>query len=139
MKTITRPIGRITLAILMLALSLTVGVTMAAPPARALTSPAPHVSMGQPAAQLAALPDPAALEHFLDGVLGEQLEDYHIPGATVSVVQDGALLLAKGYGYADVARRTPVDPAQTLFRVGSLSKLFTWTAVMQLVEQGKLD
>src|ERR671928_821190 len=124
MKTITRPIGRITLATLMLALSLTVGVTMAAPPARALTSPAPHVSMGQPDPQPASLSDPAELEHFLDGVFGEQLKDYHIPGATISVVQDGALLLAKGYGYADVARRTPVDPGQTLFRVGSLSKLF---------------
>src|ERR671933_2768539 len=113
MKTITRPIGRITLAILMLALSLTVGGTMAAPPARALTTPAPHVSMGQAAAQLAALPDPAALEHFLDGVLGEQLEDYHIPGETVPVVQDGEFLFAKGYGYPDFERRTPVEPAQT--------------------------
>jgi CubicO group peptidase (beta-lactamase class C family) len=57
----------------------------------------------------------------------------------VVVVKDGAILLEKGYGYADVAERKPVDPERTLFRAGSVSKLFTWTAVMQLVEQGKLD
>lgn len=135
MKTMTWPIDQIMLAILML--SLTVGVTTAAPLARA--TPTPYPGMAQRAAQPAVLADPVELERFLDGVFGKQMEDYHIPGATVSVVQDGALLLAKGYGYADVARRTPVDPAQTLFRVGSLSKLFTWTAVMQLVEQHKLD
>ena len=49
------------------------------------------------------------------------------------------ILLQKGYGYADVEKRTPVDPERTLFRPGSVSKLFTWTAVMQQVEQGKLD
>src|ERR1035441_4304312 len=46
---------------------------------------------------------------------------------------------AKGYGYSDMAKRTPVTPDTTLFRPGSTSKLFTWTSVMQLVEQGKLD
>ena len=51
----------------------------------------------------------------------------------------GRFLLPKGYGYADVKARKPVDPEDTLFRAGSVSKLFTWTAVMQLVEQGKLD
>jgi len=55
------------------------------------------------------------------------------------VVKDGAILTEKGYGYADVAEHKPVDPKLTLFRPGSISKLFTWTAVMQLVEQGKLD
>ena len=62
-----------------------------------------------------------------------------IAGAVVVVVKDGAVLVQKGYGHADVEARTPVDPAATLFRPGSVSKLFTWTAVMQLVEQGKLD
>lgn len=62
-----------------------------------------------------------------------------LAGAVIAVVRDGALIFSKGYGYEDVARRVPVDPAQTLFRAGSVSKLFTWTAVMQLVEQGKLD
>ena len=55
------------------------------------------------------------------------------------MVKDGQVLLQKGYGYADVEKKMPVDPEQTLFRPGSVSKLFTWTAVMQLVERGKLD
>jgi len=54
-------------------------------------------------------------------------------------VKDGALFFAKGYGYADVAKRKPIDPERSLFRIGSTSKLFTWTSVMQLVEQGKID
>jgi CubicO group peptidase (beta-lactamase class C family) len=61
------------------------------------------------------------------------------PGVTVSVVKDGQVLFEKGYGYADVAKLTPVDARTTLFRPGSVSKLFTWTAVMQQVEAGKLD
>ena len=83
--------------------------------------------------------DSAELESFIDGVMAGQLERQHVAGATVSVVKDGKLLFAKGYGYSNVGKRTPVDPATTLFRVGSVSKLFTWTAVMQLVEAGKLD
>src|SRR5690606_10891932 len=62
-----------------------------------------------------------------------------IAGAVVVVVKDGQLLLEKGYGYADVAAKQPVDPARTLFRPGSNSKLFTATAAMQLVERGQLD
>ena len=62
-----------------------------------------------------------------------------IAGAVVVIVKDGQVLTQRGYGYADVATRQRVDPATTLFRVGSISKLFTWTAVMQLVEQGKID
>jgi len=81
----------------------------------------------------------AEVEAFFDGLVTAQLEAYHVPGATVSVVQDGELLFAKGYGYADVAARVPVVADQTIFRPGSVSKLFIWTAVIQLVEQGKLD
>lgn len=83
--------------------------------------------------------DPAELEAFLDELLGRQMEEYHIAGAAVSVVKDGELFFAKGYGYADLENGISVDPEQTLFRIGSVGKLFTWTAVMQLVEQGKLD
>jgi CubicO group peptidase (beta-lactamase class C family) len=83
--------------------------------------------------------DSAELETFLDGLLAKEMEANHIAGATVSVVKDGELLFAKGYGYADLENGIPVDPERTLFRVGSVTKLFTWTAVMQLVEQGKLD
>jgi len=83
--------------------------------------------------------DPRELEAFIDGVMAAQMEAYHIPGATISVVKDGKLFFAKGYGYADLESRKPVIANESLFRVGSVSKLFTWTAVMQLAEQGKLD
>ena len=79
------------------------------------------------------------LEAWLDGFMPYALERGDVAGATISVVQNGQLLLAKGYGYADVAAHKPVDPERTLFRAGSVSKLFTWTAVMQLVEQRKLN
>jgi CubicO group peptidase (beta-lactamase class C family) len=81
----------------------------------------------------------ADLEPFLDGLMPAQLERENIAGAVVSVVKDGKLLFAKGYGYADMEKRLPVTADATLFRPGSISKLFTWTSVMQLVEQGKLD
>ena len=83
--------------------------------------------------------DPLEVEAFVDGVMAEQLKSYHIPGATVAVVAGGELLFAKGYGYADLATRRPVVADRTLFRPASVSKLFTWTAVMQVVEKGKLD
>jgi CubicO group peptidase (beta-lactamase class C family) len=83
--------------------------------------------------------DPVELEAFLDDLLTRQLAEHHIAGAAVSVVKDGRLLLARGYGYADVENGIPVDPEQTVFYIGSVGKLFTWTAVMQLVEQGQLD
>lgn len=91
------------------------------------------------AAQVRGLRDSAEVEAFIDGTMAAWLRDKHIAGVTVSVVKDGALFFAKGYGYADVAAKKPVDAAKTQFRIGSISKLFTWTAVMQLVEQGKLD
>jgi CubicO group peptidase (beta-lactamase class C family) len=102
----------------------------------------PEVPAGAPAAPAAptrGLRDRAELEAFLDGVMAANLRDKHVAGATVAVVKDGAVFFAKGYGWSDAARRTPVSAERSLFRIGSISKLFTWTAVMQLVEQGKLD
>ncbi len=106
------------------------------------------VPPGPPAKQEspAAAPIPVAprlaradVEAWVDGFLPYAIQRGDIAGAVVAVVKDGQVLFEKGYGYADVKRRRPVDPARTLFRPGSVSKLFTWTAVMQLVEQGKLD
>ncbi len=79
------------------------------------------------------------IESFLDGLMPLQLAREDIAGAVISVVKDGKVLFAKGYGYSDVAKRTPVAVDATMFRPGSVSKLITWTAVMQQVEQGKLD
>jgi CubicO group peptidase (beta-lactamase class C family) len=81
----------------------------------------------------------ADFETFLDALIPSQLRNRNIAGAVVSVVKDGQVLFQKGYGYADFEAKKPVLPAQTLFRPGSISKLFTATAAMQLVEQGKLD
>lgn len=94
---------------------------------------------GLPASAPGGPTDPAELEAFLDSVLTAQLEADHVAGAVVVVVKDGQPFFAKGYGYADVEHGVAVDPQTTLFRIASITKLFTWTAVMQLVEQGRLD
>ncbi|HEY6069926.1 MAG TPA: serine hydrolase domain-containing protein [Chthoniobacterales bacterium] len=109
-------------------------------PLISLPSPPPAST---PAAAPQATPAPALtkedFETFLDALIPSQLQNRNIAGAVVSVVKDGQVLFQKGYGYADVEAKKPVLPDQTLFRPGSISKLFTATAVMQLVEQGKLD
>ncbi len=97
--------------------------------------------LGAPvAAAPAAAPfDVVALEAFVDGVMAAQFEELDLVGAVVTVVQANGPTFGKGYGYADLESRTPVDPERTLFRIGSVTKLFVWTAVMQLVEQGDVD
>jgi CubicO group peptidase (beta-lactamase class C family) len=82
--------------------------------------------------------DHQELETFVDRFFAEQLAK-HIPGAVFVLVKDGRVFFSKGYGYADLENRTPVSPEKTLFRVASLSKLFTATAVMQLVERARLN
>lgn len=81
----------------------------------------------------------ADLEAWLDGYMPFALARSDVAGGVVVVVKDGQVLLQKGYGYSDVAKRKPVSPEATLFRPGSVSKLLTWTAVMQLVGEGKLN
>ncbi len=83
--------------------------------------------------------DPVEVEAFMDEIMVKQMEEKHIVGAAVSVVKNGKVVFAKGYGYADLENKIPVVAEKTLFKIGSVTKLFTWTAVMQLVEQGKLD
>lgn len=85
------------------------------------------------------LDDPAVLEAFVDGVVKPLMKNNNSPSGTVSIMRGGELIFAKGYGFQDVEQQVPVDPFRTLFRPGSTSKLFTWVAVMQQVEQGKLD
>jgi len=83
--------------------------------------------------------DPAEMEAFIDELMAKDMQERHIAGAAIAVVKDGQLFFTKGYGYADLENKIPVDPEKTMFRIGSVGKVFTWTAVMQLVEQGKLD
>lgn len=100
----------------------------------------------QPAtAPAAPIPTPAHpltatdVEAWLDGLMPTSLSTAEVPGAVVVVVKDGQVLFEKGYGFSDYKKGTPVDARTTLFRPGSISKLFTWTAVMQQVELGKID
>src|SRR6476469_8259992 len=79
------------------------------------------------------------VDAWLDGYMPYALKAGAIPGAVVVVVKDGQPLTMRGFGYSDLKTQKPVDPEQTLFRPGSVSKLFTWTAVMQQVQAGKLD
>ena len=126
------------LALLMIALVLAAGVFGQVPSQSPITNkeaaPVPATPSGRGHEMTA-----ADVESFLDGIVPLQLKRDDIAGATVAVVKDGKLLFAKGYGYADVEKKKPVSAQDTLFRPGSVSKLFTWTAVMQLFEQGKLD
>jgi Beta-lactamase class C and other penicillin binding proteins len=80
----------------------------------------------------------SALEQHIDRLMAEYVER-DVPGISVAVVKDGKIIFAKGYGYADLELKKPIDAEHTFLEPGSVSKLFTWTAVMQLVEQGKLD
>ena len=124
---------------LLIVLALVVMLSMTAP-ARAQQDHG--VSGSDPAAAptLASGPsDPAELEVFIDKLMTKDMQERHIAGAAIAVVKDGQLFFTKGYGYADLENKIPVDPEQTMFRIGSVGKVFTWTAVMQLVEQGKLD
>ena len=75
---------------------------------------------------------------FFDTAFSVQQKDHQIVGAVVSVVQNGEVLFKSGYGFADLESRTPADPDESLFRIASITKLFVWTAIMQLAEQGRL-
>jgi CubicO group peptidase (beta-lactamase class C family) len=78
------------------------------------------------------------LEAFVDGVVGGFMAQQQIAGAEVAVVRDGETLLVKGYGIDSVEPHRAVDPNESLFRLGSISKTFTWLSIMQLAERGML-
>jgi CubicO group peptidase (beta-lactamase class C family) len=83
--------------------------------------------------------DPSQLESFADEFFLEHMEELHIPGLILVVVQDGEILLAKGYGSSDLESGEAFTPDRTIVRIGSVSKLFVATSVMQMVERGLLD
>lgn len=128
-----RILGRLAAATLPLLLAAAANVSPAAQTAAPVAPSAPPVASSSPQ-----LSQPE-VDAWLDGYLPYALQSGDIAGAVIVVVKDGKILTERGYGYADIARRKPVDPRTTLFRPGSIAKLFTWTAVMQLVEQRKLD
>lgn len=81
---------------------------------------------------------PKDLEALFDPIFAEQMAKLHIPGAVVAVVKDGKILFTKGYGYADIEKKTPVIPERTIFRIGSITKVFTALAVVQLADRGRI-
>jgi len=130
------------------ALPITVAVALLFLCAAAVRAQGPKPPVPKPAPKSENVPASTSTPHemtqqdvaaFLDGIMPQQLAREDIAGAVISVVKDGKVIFARGYGYSDVEKKKPVSPADTLFRPGSISKLFTWTSVMQLVEQGKLD
>lgn len=112
--------------------------TQTPPPADATAATAPS----RPSAGVRLEPgqalDPAELQAFLDGWISDAMAREHIAGAAISVVQNGQVILDKGYGFADLDPRRPVDPDRTLFRIGSISKTFTWILLMKDVEAGRI-
>lgn len=81
----------------------------------------------------------AGLDHFIDGVVAQQIMAREVAGAVVTIVKDGQIVFNRGYGFADVENGIAVDAAHSLFRPGSVSKLLTWAALMQQVEAGRVD
>jgi CubicO group peptidase (beta-lactamase class C family) len=75
---------------------------------------------------------------FLDQYFAQHMGALHVPGGVVAVVKDGEVVALKGYGYSNLEKKTPVDADHTVFRLASVSKVFTATAVLQLVQEGKL-
>ena len=97
-------------------------------------------SSGNASAQNNGFPiEVGAVEAFSDGLVYPLMSKFNVPSGVVAIAQDGQLVFSKGYGYQDYDKAIPVDPETTMFRPGSVSKLFTWTSVMQLVEQGRID
>src|SRR5690554_6145935 len=78
------------------------------------------------------------LEEFIDQYV-ENYIDVTTPGAAILVIMDGEVVFSKGYGYGNIEEQIPVDPANTVFEYGSISKLFVYTTIMRLSEEGKID
>jgi CubicO group peptidase (beta-lactamase class C family) len=136
--------------VLRAALFVTIGLMVAASDSRAEVHSAPKSK--EAASPSATVPDRSAepgasvpklvrvdLEPWLDGFMEAAMAQAQIAGAVVSVVKGGTIVLAKGYGFSDVAAQSAVQADQTLFRPGSISKLFGATAILQLVGSGKVD
>jgi len=109
----------------------TTPVQAAAPAAPARVVQGAKLAVGQaiPTAELAA---------YVDGWMTDAMRREHVAGATVSIVQDGQVVLKRGYGFASLEPRRAVDPDRTLFRIGSISKTFTWILLMKEIEAGRI-
>lgn len=81
----------------------------------------------------------AAVKQRIDRLMDTELERLHIPGAAVVVTEGERILFSGGYGYANVEQKKPMNPASTAVRIGSLTKLLTAVAALQLTEDGRLE
>lgn len=82
------------------------------------------------------IPPPA--ETFIDGMMEAHLSAYNIRGAAVTLVAEGKVQLAKGYGFSDAEGTVQAD-GDTAFHVASVSKVFVWASLLQLAEEGKIN
>ena len=78
-----------------------------------------------------------AIAGRIDAYIKSEMQKEQIPGVAVGVMRNGKIILAKGYGFANIEHQVPVTPL-TIFQSGSMGKQFTATAIMMLVEEGKL-
>lgn len=81
----------------------------------------------------------AEVAQFFDDIIQLDADKNDWSHLGIAVVYNGQLTLTKGYGFADKTTRLKFDPTRHLIRPGSVAKLLTWTAVMQLAEQGRID
>lgn len=99
------------------------------------SAPAGLARRGVLAGGLATIASPALARDDLDGFVASEMAKAGIPGLALASAQRGVVRLARGYGFADLARRRPAT-AQTMFHIASITKTITATAVVQLVERG---
>lgn len=104
-----------------------------------ITQVGPTFNIHGLAPQTKELTDSKKLETFLDPIFSERMAKLHVPGAVISIVKDGKVIFTKGYGVADIEKNTPVIPYKTIFRIGSITKVFTATAVMQMADRRKIS
>lgn len=135
--------GLLTTGLAGVSLALAVAASAQAPPAvdepAAAADPAPAPARSGPRLLPGEPIPPLELEAFVDATMKLGMEQANVAGGAVSIVQNGRVVLSKGYGFASFDPLRPVDPETTLFRLGSITKTFTWIAAMRAVEAGKLD
>ncbi|MFD3262645.1 serine hydrolase domain-containing protein [Phenylobacterium ferrooxidans] len=139
-ETLRRPVRPAARSVARPAAAAPASAAATAAPTSSLTTIAPAAPLAASGARLAPgqpLP-PAELEAYVDGVVKDAMDREHIAGVTVSVIQDGQVVLKKGYGFASLSPARRVNPDTTLFRVGSISKTFTWIALMKEVEADRI-
>ncbi len=77
--------------------------------------------------------------NVIDSIVPIAMQDYYVPGGAVSVIYGNEILYTKGFGYRDMALKKEVSKDETVFRMASISKVFTTVAVLQLVDKGLLN